>query len=236
MRFIKPVSGGVELPELSNPAGASNIQAGYEAIGSGGEKITGTHEEAGLPVLTTPAEARHIKRDKQVIDANGNILTGTMYNDEVYTQEGYAMALSWVPDSEDNYCGTLTDSLGDATAADVVEGKTFTSAAGLKVAGTAILGATSITNLGTKNLTASGISIDMTNVKFVILTGKSYSTSTSSKKLIGLTLFDSKGNRLVCDMTYGSYVFSGSLTLTINGTTGTLKADSNCYCDVWVLK
>ena len=33
-------------------------------------------------------------------------------------------------------CGTLLSNLGDATAADVAEGKTFTSAAGLKVTGT----------------------------------------------------------------------------------------------------
>lgn len=33
---------GVELPVLSNPAGAANIENGYEAIGGSGNKITGT--------------------------------------------------------------------------------------------------------------------------------------------------------------------------------------------------
>lgn len=34
--------GGVQLPELSNPAGAANIQSGYQAINGEGEVVTGT--------------------------------------------------------------------------------------------------------------------------------------------------------------------------------------------------
>lgn len=36
--------GGVQLPELSNPAGAANIQRGYQAINGEGEVVTGTAE------------------------------------------------------------------------------------------------------------------------------------------------------------------------------------------------
>lgn len=44
MGLIKPKFGGT-LPSLSNPAGAANIQLGYEAINGAGRKITGTHTE-----------------------------------------------------------------------------------------------------------------------------------------------------------------------------------------------
>lgn len=36
--------GGVQLPELSNPAGAANIQSGYQAINGEGEVVTGTYD------------------------------------------------------------------------------------------------------------------------------------------------------------------------------------------------
>ena len=34
---------GTVLPELSNPAGAANIQSGYQAINGDGEVVTGTY-------------------------------------------------------------------------------------------------------------------------------------------------------------------------------------------------
>ena len=36
-----PIITGKKLPELTNPAGAENIQTGYEAIDGSGNKITG---------------------------------------------------------------------------------------------------------------------------------------------------------------------------------------------------
>lgn len=42
MIFNPIVSGGIRLPELSNPAGAANIQSGYQAINGEGEVVTGT--------------------------------------------------------------------------------------------------------------------------------------------------------------------------------------------------
>ena len=37
-----PIIAGKKLPELTNPAGAANIESGYEAIDGSGNKITGT--------------------------------------------------------------------------------------------------------------------------------------------------------------------------------------------------
>lgn len=42
MIFNPIASGGTVLPELSNPAGAANIQSGYQAINGEGEVVTGT--------------------------------------------------------------------------------------------------------------------------------------------------------------------------------------------------
>lgn len=48
--------GGVQLPELSNPAGAANIQSGYQAINGEGEVVTGTASvsaRAGIQFMNT---------------------------------------------------------------------------------------------------------------------------------------------------------------------------------------
>ena len=50
-----PIISGKKLPILTNPAGAANIQTGYEAIDGSGEKITGIHTEI----------------------SSGNVMTGT---------------------------------------------------------------------------------------------------------------------------------------------------------------
>lgn len=42
MIFNPSVSGGKPLPALTNPAGAANIQSGYQAINGEGEVVTGT--------------------------------------------------------------------------------------------------------------------------------------------------------------------------------------------------
>lgn len=43
MRGRTNVMSGTVLPELSNPAGAANIQSGYQAINGEGEVVTGTY-------------------------------------------------------------------------------------------------------------------------------------------------------------------------------------------------
>jgi len=67
-----------------------------------------------LPELSNPATAENLAAGKQAIDSSGEIITGTA-----------------------EVCDMLAN-LGTATAADVTSGKTFTSAAGLKIAGTHI--------------------------------------------------------------------------------------------------
>lgn len=102
---INNMSVGVDLPELSNPAVASDILSGKEAIDGVGSKITGTftieeelteqndlisqiatlvatkaNPQGGvtLPTLTNPATASDILSGKEAIDKDGNKLTGAI--------------------------------------------------------------------------------------------------------------------------------------------------------------
>lgn len=82
-----------QLPTLSNPAGAQNIQSGYEAIDKDGKKITGTHREPTLndllPTLTNPAGPEQILKGYQAIGPDGKVIVGTMRLPVGYTELEY---------------------------------------------------------------------------------------------------------------------------------------------------
>lgn len=74
------------LPTLSNPAATNNIESGYEAIDSEGNKLTGTLTLAGmLPTMTNPAGAADVANGKQFVDATGAVVSGTLNAAEVVT-------------------------------------------------------------------------------------------------------------------------------------------------------
>ena len=105
-----------------------------------------------LPTLTNPAVADEIFYKKEAIDQNGEVMTGTVINVNSSTGLGTpsvsgsnlvlnsAAMDNGLHINKGGNVGLLTalSNLGDATAADVASGKTFTSAAGLKVTGTMI--------------------------------------------------------------------------------------------------
>lgn len=104
---------GVELPELTNPASASDLVSGKELIDANGNKVTGTMVERSYNYNTTPTiDGSSIKMSKTET-FNYYVPANTLY--------GF-----W----------TEASNFGDATAADVAKGKKFTSAAGLLVEGT----------------------------------------------------------------------------------------------------
>lgn len=109
---------GVELPELTNPASASDIVKGKEAIGADGNVITG--------------EVLAVNGFNTSMIASGMSVNGT---DLVMTSHQYGSFM--LNAGSDIVFKTPLNLFGDATAADVAAGKTFTSAAGLKVVGTA---------------------------------------------------------------------------------------------------
>lgn len=66
------------LPTLSNPATAENVESGYEAIDSEGNKLTGTLTLASmLPTMTNPATAVDVASGKQFVDNTGAVVVGT---------------------------------------------------------------------------------------------------------------------------------------------------------------
>ena len=106
---------GVELPELTNPASASDLVSGKELIDANGNKVTGTMVERSYNYHTTPTiDGSSIKMSKTET-FNYYVPANTLY--------GF-----W----------TEASNFGDVTAADVAKGKTFTSAAGLLVEGALI--------------------------------------------------------------------------------------------------
>ena len=163
-------------------ASAGDVAKGKTFTSQNGLKVVGTHEcdaeGAVLPTLTTPGTADDLAKGKQLIDANGNVVTGTLYEytadsipiiSDHLSSEVFTTEIQGVPtlNIKGSYAGTgvvrrqamvqgraLLSMFGDATAADVVAGKTFTSAAGLKVEGTmAPGGGFTVTDDGAGNVT-----------------------------------------------------------------------------------
>jgi hypothetical protein len=121
---------------------------------------------AELPTLTNPGTASDLAQGKQLIGADGSVVEGgvvehTLESGDLYKSVNRSDWTSEFDPEEGNYClyrktefendaivrsGSYVNEyvwgseLGNATAADVVAGKTFTSAAGLLVEGTLITG------------------------------------------------------------------------------------------------
>lgn len=112
-----------------------------------------------LPILDNPATAADIVKDKQVIGADGSVITGTVEDPgtrdwylEQYLGHDFVNSKVEFAGMFDAGNGTVlrgenpmvvqfpASYLGNAAAGDVAAGKTFTSAAGLNVVGTAQAG------------------------------------------------------------------------------------------------
>lgn len=119
---LPEAGGGVELPELTNPGTAEDLEADKQLIDAEGNIVTGTVRVAHGGI---DQEADSINRipmgDQSRIKLTVHVEEKTI----VKPSAGNAISLT-APCSE----------FGDAAAEDVVQGKTFTSAAGLKVVGT----------------------------------------------------------------------------------------------------
>ena len=135
---------------LSNfgTATAEDVVSGKTFTSTAGLKVTGTHTCSGLDTSDATATANDIANGETAY-VNGEKITGTM------PYLATTVADSATSTSNDRLRLTKTagenamvyngykyrleyplESLGDATAADVAEGKTFTSTAGIKIAGT----------------------------------------------------------------------------------------------------
>lgn len=168
-------------------ASASDVAKGKTFTSENGVKIVGIREDDGgvtLPTLTNPASASDMASGKQLIDSNGNVVTGNIQTNEPAEGTGGFAAIT-DPAIFLSYPGSgptlnisakvgrdillrngsrvvtrapLTE-FGDATAADVLEGKTFTSAEGLKVVGTMAPSSFTVTDDGAGNVTITSSAI-----------------------------------------------------------------------------
>ena len=114
MGLKKPVAKGIELPALTKPASGKEIFYGYEAIDQNGGKLTGE----------TPVVASSTSAGTPSVSGTNLLLKSAAQDNGLHIAEGGTVGLI-----------TALTNLGNATAADVASGKTFTSSAGLKVTG-----------------------------------------------------------------------------------------------------
>ena len=164
MAVNKVVYGTTVLVDLTGDSVTPDkLAKGETAHDASGDPITGTME-SGIDTSDATATAGKILKGETAY-VKGKKVTGTIryypngpattsggdLTDDIanvgvvkYREQEYLRIKSskivdpvaYLKDSQ-FYCGTLLSNLGDATAADVAEGKTFTSSAGLKVTGTA---------------------------------------------------------------------------------------------------
>jgi hypothetical protein len=115
MPIFNPVLVGKKLPTLTTPGVASDLASGKQLIGQDGEIVTGN-----VPVVT------ELSMTGTPSVSGSNLVIGRPSTMRVILPYQVPVEMD----------APLT-SLGDAAAADVASGKTFTSAAGVKVTGTA---------------------------------------------------------------------------------------------------
>lgn len=72
------------------------------------------------------AETKDVVNGKTFTSSNGVCATGTLDIDKVSTQGGVSLPVTWADNTSGDHCGTLTNSLGTATASDIRSGKTAT--------------------------------------------------------------------------------------------------------------
>ena len=203
-------------------ATAANIQTGKTAYVNG-EKITGTHvESTSLDTSDATATAGDIAKNKTAY-VNGEKVTGTIttYTGAVTftgstAGEGSGIYLKQTID-KDTLLRTGSEptffcdksNFGDASAEDVVAGKTFTSTAGLKVTG-------KIASKSDTDITASGKTVTVPAGYYAAEATKDVATATQATPTISV---DSSGKITASSEQAAGYVAAGTTRSTKQLTT-----------------
>lgn len=135
---------------------ASNIKSGIEILGVNGTYV-GSESNGGIDTSDATAVATDIRYGKSAY-VNGELISGSLHEatswsvgesvpsinsagNFVLTKNGDDTASDRIVNGTTNFTAHCSASLlGDATAADVAQGKTFTSVNGLKITGTGTIG------------------------------------------------------------------------------------------------
>lgn len=184
----KTIASGKYLTGVQTIKGDSNLKAENIKKGISIFGVAGSHEcEEGitLPELSNPGTASDMALGKELIDQNGNKVIGTLKNDSQlrltggsaygYIGEGAGVLLEASADVDriiraGDKVGVIAthNQFGDATAADVVKGKTFTSIDGWLVRGELEVQSFTVTDDGKGNVTITSSSITDNNGNVVI--------------------------------------------------------------------
>ena len=120
----RAIETGAQLPALANPGAASDLASGKQLIGSDGSVVTGSVVEVPYNLVVGPSDV-YVR-----LGSAGD-------TPAIYISKSVIGTDQLVRADKGVYAYAYASEFGDATAADVAAGKTFTSAAGVKVAGTA---------------------------------------------------------------------------------------------------
>lgn len=124
MAELAAVPLGAEMPTLTNPGTASDLASGKELIGVDGSVVTGTLKESTGSIAHHTGSVSY--SESEVAGSTVKLITvKAVAEEDVIVRNG----------SEFSASASALD-FGDATVADVVSGKTFTSLNGVKLVGT----------------------------------------------------------------------------------------------------
>lgn len=192
------------LASLTNPATDANIQTGYEAYDSQGNLLSGTY--SGPPALPNPSTYEGISptvsgsdlRLSYTFDSSATVQNGTVIN-----------------------LDSPLSNFGNATAADVASGKTFTSSSGVDEIGIGNMIETGICNIEAGNI-LSGLPKNKSNY---YIFAKNNSNSNFSFLGIGFIWFSSNNESQICLGGGGDYILLEENTnlATLNKQNGTIQ-------------
>lgn len=219
---IAAIETGIQLPTLTNPGSAADLASGKQLIGQTGEIITGTISELNSNNIV------HLENGNLPYLDETDIVTRATWTEN---DEKIIRGTPWI------YLKTVASNFGDATAADVAFGKTFTSEVGVKVTGTAAPASylkgfsATITGNGGNGAWLSYAGQALPLAIFISM----YQTISTGNNLFTLLAFGQMGayttsnyRAVIEEVSYGTQK-TGVLSITQSGSQLHIQLPSNCY-------
>ncbi len=218
---------GTKLPELTNPASKTDIVSGKKVIGADGKVITGTVFEVTKDNIDYTCQP--MPQAAGVL--NRFVTTGISNN--LFAVEGRSQSSFLARQDALIRVPIVPSTLGNATAADVAAGKTFTSSQGFAVTGT---------NTAVANTIQTGTSFDLSSCSDTSYT-QSFPIQIYYHLIQAyLCVIDIKGSIYIQPptratvsgntYTYTTYVYGANATITITPERINISVQSNAKVPV----